>query len=125
MNKPVSVSRLTPRKGNLFKADSVTFIQPRDEAQVVETGDVLGNITSELKPLEILYEFVSAGQNNYAYTIIDTRNDLNQKKTVCKFRVVTSKHNASQLVNFDVFQDMILNQEPYHTVTVNTEHKIK
>jgi len=66
------------------------------------------------------------GLKNYAYTVIDNRNPANQtKKTVCKVRGITLNYNASQLVNFDVIKGMILNQEPSHTVTVHTEHKIK
>jgi len=78
-----------------------------------------------LKPHEIIFEFVSVEPKNNAYTIIDTSNAINQRKTVCKFRVITLNYNASQLVNFDVIKDMILNQESSHTVTVHTEHKVK
>ena len=62
--------------------DSVIFIQPRDEPQLVETGDNLGDMTSELKPYEMITEFVSAGPKNYAYTTIDTRNAVNQTKSL-------------------------------------------
>jgi len=103
--------------------DSFIFIQPRDERRLVATGDNLGDMTSELKPYEIIFEFVSAGPKNYKYTILDTRNAVNQ--TFCKVRGITLNYNASQLVNFDVIKDMILNREPSHTVTVHTEHKIK
>jgi hypothetical protein len=102
--------------------DSVIYIQPRDKPQLVETGDNMGDMSSELKPYEMITEFVSAGPKNYAYTILDTRNTV---KTVCKVRGITLNYNASQLLNFDVIKDMILNQEPFHTVTVHTEHKIK
>ena len=70
---------------------SVIFIQPRDEPRLVETGDNLGDMTSELKPYEIISEFVSAGPKNYAYTILDTTNTL---KTVCKVRGITLNYNA-------------------------------
>ena len=60
------------------------------------------------------------------------RNDIRHKERcnsneekVCKVKGITLKYNASQLANFDVIKDMILNQEPSHTVTVHTEHKIK
>ena len=79
-------------------------------------------MTSELKPCEIT-EFVSAGPKHYAYMILKTSNAVNQ--TVCKGRCITLNYKPSQLVNFDVIKDMILNQEPSHTVTVHTEHKIK
>jgi len=42
--------------------DSVNFIQPRDEPQLVETGDKLKDMTSEFKLHEVISEFVSAGQ---------------------------------------------------------------
>ena len=68
----------------------VIFIQPKDVHQLVETGDNLGDMTSELKPYETITEFVGGGPKNYAYTIIDTTNAANQtKKRVCKFRGFT------------------------------------
>jgi len=69
----------------------------------------------------MITEFVGAGPKNYAYTIFDTRNAV---KKVCKIKGITLNYNASQLVNFDVIKDMILNQERSHTVTVHTDHKI-
>jgi len=62
-----------------------------------------------LKTLEIKSEFESGGPKKYAYTIIYTSNIVNQKKTVCKVRGITLNYNVSQLVNFDVIKDMILN----------------
>jgi hypothetical protein len=106
--------------------DSVIFIEPRDGLQLVETGNNLGDMTSELKPLEMITEFVSGGPKNYAYTIFDTMNAVSQmKKTVYKVRGITLNYNTSQFTNFDVIKDMILNQDPSHTVIVHTEHKIK
>jgi len=79
-------------------------------------------MTSELKPQQFITEFVSAGPKNYAYKIMDNKN---VSKTVCKVRGITLNYNASQLVNFDVISDMILNREPDHIVNVHTENKIK
>ena len=39
--------------------DSVLFIQPRDSVALVNTGDCLGEMTSELQPSEYMSEFVS------------------------------------------------------------------
>jgi len=36
--------------------DSVLYVQPRDESALVETGDILGAMTSELKPSKIIDE---------------------------------------------------------------------
>jgi len=39
--------------------DSVMFVQPRDEPALVETGDKLGAMTSELGPFEFIEEYGS------------------------------------------------------------------
>ena len=52
--------------------DSVIFVQPRDDAALVQTGDCLGAMTSELKPGEFICEFVSGGPKNYAYKSINS-----------------------------------------------------
>jgi len=60
------------------------FVQPRDEPALVETGDNLGAMTSELKPLQFIEEYVSGGPKNYAYKIVDSA--TGERKTVCKVR---------------------------------------
>jgi len=82
-------------------------------------------MTSELKTSKYLSEFVSGGAKDYAYKIIDIKNGSNQPKTVCKICGIMLNYNASYLVNFDVFRDIILNREPDHIVNVHTENKIK
>jgi hypothetical protein len=110
------------RRAIYCDTDSVLFVQPSDEAPLVETGDCLGAMTSELKPSEYIEEFVSGGPKNYAYRIVDSA--TNKKKTICKVRGITLNYNASHFVNFDSIRDMILGQEE-ESVTVHTEHKIK
>ena len=79
-------------------------------------------MASELRSKEYVFEFVSGGPKNYAYTVIDTLTV--RAATVCKVRGITLNYNAKQLVNFDVIKAMILGtREP--TVTVHTEKKIK
>jgi len=62
-------------KENAIYCDSVSviYIQPRDEPEMIETGDNLGDMTSELKPQQFITEFVSAGPKNYAYKIMDIK----------------------------------------------------
>ena len=67
--------------------DSVLFIQPTDDPALVEAGDNLGQMTSELKPNEIISEVVCAGQKNYAYRTINSL--TGESKTVCKVRGIT------------------------------------
>ena len=52
--------------------ESVIYIQPKDEPNLIETGDKLGDMTSELRSTEYVSEFVSGGPKNYAYKVIDT-----------------------------------------------------
>jgi len=102
--------------------NSVIYIKPKDEPNLIETGDKLGDMTSELRSTEYVSEFVSGGPKNYAYTVIDTV--TGRATTVCKVRGITLNYNAKQLVNFDVTKAMILGTgEP--KVTVHTEKKIK
>jgi len=41
--------------------DSVVYVQPRNGPALVETCDILGAMTSELKPSEFIEEFVRRG----------------------------------------------------------------
>jgi cobalamin biosynthesis protein CbiD len=90
---------------------------------LVETGDNLGAMTSELKPSEYIEELVSGGPKNYAYKIVNSA--TNQRKTVCTVRGITLNYNASHLANFDVIRDMILKKQTEENVTVHTAKKIK
>jgi len=51
--------------------DSVIYIQPNgDGAQLIETGDIFGAMTSNLRHSESISEFVSGGPKNYAYIVL-------------------------------------------------------
>ena len=52
--------------------DSVFFVQPSAESPLVETGENLGDMTSELKQSEFIEDFVSGGPKNYAYKMVNT-----------------------------------------------------
>ena len=80
-------------------------------------------MTSELKPSEIIEEFVSGGPKNYAYKVVDTV--TGDQKSVCKVRGITLNYKALGLVNFDVIRDMILGAVKERNVTVHSEHKIQ
>jgi hypothetical protein len=48
-----------------------------------------------------------------------------EQRTVCKVRGITLNYNASQIVNFEIIREMVLNRDPNETITVHTEKKIK
>jgi len=103
--------------------DSFLFVKPRDEPALVETGDNLGAMTSEMRPFEFIEEYVSGGPINFAYKIVNTTRG--ERKTVCKVRGIALNYNASQLINFDVIKDTILENPEGEHVIVHTENKIK
>jgi hypothetical protein len=103
--------------------DSVLYIQPRDGAALVTTGDCLGAMTSELQPDEYIAEFVCAGPKNYAFRSCNTVTGAST--TVCKVRGFTLNYSASQLLNFDSIKQMILNRNEQASVTVHTAKKLK
>jgi len=112
------------QEGSLYTdTDSVVFIQLRDAAALVEIGDCLGTMTSELKPNEIISEFVSGGPKNYAYKTLNSVRGA--EKTVCKVRGITLNYSASQPVRFEKIKDMILECDEKETITIRTERKIK
>jgi hypothetical protein len=88
--------------------DSVTYIQPDDQPALIETGDCLDAMTSELKPGINIVEFISGGPKKYAYKTVNPA--TGERDTVCKVRGITLNYSASRLVNFDDIRDMILGE---------------
>jgi hypothetical protein len=86
--------------------DSIIYIQPDDQPALIETGDCLGAMTSELKQGLHIDEFVSGVHKNYAYRTINPA--TGEQDTVCKVRGITLNYSASRLINFGVMRDMIL-----------------
>jgi len=78
-------------------------------------------MTSELQPGHYIEEFVSGGPKNYAYVTVDPVRGC--RKKVCKVRGITFNYSVSQLVNFDLIKDMVLNRDETATVTVHTDKK--
>jgi hypothetical protein len=102
--------------------DTVIFIEPYDQPALIETGDCLGAMTSELKPGLHIDEFVSAGPKNYAYRPANPT--TGERETVCNVRGIPLNYSASKLVNFDVIRDMILRADESEKVMVH-HRKIK
>jgi hypothetical protein len=110
-------------KAIYFNMNCVLYIQPNEGPAPVETADNLGEMTSELKPNEIISEVVCAGPKNYAYRTVNPKTGAS--KTVCKVRGITLNYLASQLVNFAKIKDIILSMDENETVLVRTQKKIK
>jgi len=106
--------------------DSVIYIQNDDAHPLIECEDKLRSMTNELQPGEFIEEFVSGGPKNYAYRVGNRTDSVKTPKTVCKIRGITLNYSTSQLVNFNIIRDMILNKgRPGEVVTINMDKKIK
>ena len=106
------------------KTDSVICIQPKGAGSpLIETGDKLGDMTSELRPSEKISEFTCGGPKNDAHRMVHTVTGAS--RTVCKVRGITLNYRASKLLNFDVIRDMILKGDESPVINVHTQDKIK
>ena len=74
------------------ETDSVIYIQPKDEPNLIETRDKVVDMTSELQTAEYISEFVSGGPKNYTHKVIDTV--TGRTTTVCKVRGITLNYSA-------------------------------
>jgi hypothetical protein len=85
--------------------------------------DNLGAMTSKLKPVEFISEYLGAVPKNYDYKTMNSM--TGECKTVCKVPGITLNYNASQFVNFDRIKDRILRRDETETVTVHMDIKRK
>jgi hypothetical protein len=80
-------------------------------------------MTSEMQPDQYIEKFVSGGPKNYAYVMVDRAKGC--RKTVYKVRGITLNYSVSQLLNFDLIKNMVLDADETATATVHTDKKIK
>jgi hypothetical protein len=80
-------------------------------------------MTFEQKPDQYIDEFDSGGPKIYAYVTVG--HVVGCRKTVCKVREIKLKYAVSQLVNFDLIKEMVVDADNTATVIVHTDKKIK
>jgi hypothetical protein len=80
-------------------------------------------MTTELQREQYIVEFVSGGPKIYDYVMVVPV--ITCRKTVCKVRGITLNYALSQLVNFDLSKNMVINADETATVNVHTNKKIK
>jgi hypothetical protein len=103
--------------------ESVMYVQPDEIPRLVETADCQGAMTSELKQEHYMEEFISGDPKTYAYVTVG--NVAGCRKTVCKIKGITLNFAVSQLVNFDLIKEMVLNDDGTDIFIVHIEKKIK
>ena len=79
-----------------------------DGTHLIEKGDKLGDMTSELRPSGTMSEFVSVGPQNYAYRLL---NRDGRKNFLCKVRGINLNYIESKLVNCYVIRDIIFRRK--------------
>lgn len=99
-----------------FDTDSIIYIE-RKGGPVVETGDLLGEMTDELKG-GYIQTFVSGGAKNYAYKV--KKEGCDKVEMVCKVKGIRLDYMNSKVINFDTIKELLLS-----TIETEQEHKIE
>ena len=86
-----------------YDTDSVIFVEQNGE-QVVETGDLLGQLTDELKQDTYIKTFLSTGPKSYSYK-------LNTDTVVRKIKGISLNHTNSAIVDFDCMRQIVFGQK--------------
>jgi len=82
--------------------DSVIVIQPKGE-DVLSTGCLLGDLTSEVPPDVTMTEFVSSGPKSYGFR-------CSNGSEVLKLKGISLNYSNSRVFNFDLMKKVVLRQ---------------
>lgn len=99
---------LGPERVYYFDTDSVFFTSKKGDV-MPEIGDFLGQMTDELEaygPGAYIIEFVSGGLKNYAFNVYVP--GTKQTHVVVKIKGITLNYENSQLLNFEVMKQMVV-----------------
>ena len=97
-----------------FDTDSIVYIESQN-SKVIETGDMLGELTDELDGESINNTFVSGGPKNYSFIYGNNK----QKCVIKGFRL---NHENSQILNHTNMIKMVKNE--IKDLTLVNENKI-
>ena len=97
-----------------YDTDSIIYIESQN-GEVIETGDMLGDLTDELDGENINNIFVSGGPKNYSYIYGDNK----QKCVIKGFRL---NHENSQILNHNNMIKMV--KKEIKELTLVNENKI-
>lgn len=94
------------RRALYCDTDSIIFFKnkPEYEPGDIETGDYLGDWTSE-EPEAIITEFVAGGAKNYGYMV---RMPDGTEKAKFKVRGITLNNATKEVINFQTLKDLVL-----------------
>ena len=85
-----------------FDTDSVIFVQNSGK-EVLETGDLLGELTNELPSNTHIKTFLSTGPKSYSYK-------LNNGESVSKVKGITLNYVNSHIIDFDSMKDVVMDE---------------
>ena len=98
-----------------YDTDSVIYKEFANNP-LTETGNYLGDLTSELGHEDYIEEFISTRPKSYAYR-------TNKGETVAKVKGCSLNYRNSQSLNFDTMKHIILD-DPEGVITTAYPHKI-
>jgi hypothetical protein len=84
-----------------FDTDSVIFVQNKHQKDLLETGDLLGDLTDELPCSTHITAYISTGPKSYSYK-------LNNGESVTKVKGITLNYVNSQFIDFDSMKEVLL-----------------
>ena len=97
-----------------YDTDSVIFIEQNDE-KVVETGDLLGQLTDELKQDTYIKTFLSTGPKSYSYK-------LNTDTVVRKIKGISLNYTNAAIIDFDCMRQIVFGKK--QLVKIPTSNQI-
>jgi len=85
-----------------YDTDSVVFVQ-QGEDSLLETGDLLGELTNELPQDRFIRTFVSSGPKCYAYL-------TDNGATVLKLKGISLNFRNTQVIDFETVRKVVFNE---------------
>ena len=98
----LQVLNKTGRNTLYYDTDSVIFVERNGET-VVETGDLLGDLTDELQTGTYIKTFLSTGPKSYSYK-------LNTDVTVRKIKGITFNYTNDAIIDFECMKQIVFGQ---------------
>ena len=84
-----------------FDTDSVIFVQNKDQEDILQTGDLLGELTDELPSNAYIKTFLSTGPKSYSYK-------LTNGESISKVKGITLNYVNSLIIDFDSMKEVVM-----------------
>lgn len=87
---------------------TLIYVQPPHEPEILTTGPLLGDLTDELKPGTFIKSFISTGPKSYSYK-------LSNGETCIKIKGITLNYQTSEVLNYKAMRNVLLTNKQIKT----------